>query len=132
LTAGSIWSPAQFEIMTPLTPCVAALVTVSIWPDTQPSGDDGPRYSASATSSSPVASLAPSFAWSKTAMPVCLGMKTDLNSSPGVSLPSLLVSAAPPPSAAGSSSSSPQAAAASISPTISAASIHFSFIYLSS
>ena len=124
LTAGSIWSPAQFEIMTPLTPCVPALVTVSICPETQLSGDDGPRYSAGSTWSSPAASVAPSFAWSNTAMPVCFGMKTDLNSLPGASLPSALVSAAPPPSAAGSSSSSPQPAATSANAASTAASNH--------
>src|ERR671916_2266361 len=116
--------------MIPLTPCVPALVTVSICPETQVSGDEGPRNSASSTWSSRAASLAPSFACSKTAMPVCLGMKTDLNSCPGsnVATPPAsppLVSAAPPESAgASSSSSSPQPAAASINATIKAARIH--------
>ena len=38
LAAGTIWSPELLEIMTALTPCVVALVTISIWPATLFSG----------------------------------------------------------------------------------------------
>src|ERR671919_1057855 len=116
--------------MIPLTPCVPALVTVSICPETQLSGDEGPRNSASSTWSSRAASLAPSFACSKTGSRVCWGIKTVLTSCPGsnVATPPAsppLVSAAPPESAgASSSSSSPQPAAAIINATIKAARIH--------
>ena len=81
-TAGSIWSPAQFEIMIALRPCVVALVTTSICPETQSAGEAGPRYSAVSASSSPAASFAPWFAWSKTETPVCFGRRTDVKSMP--------------------------------------------------
>src|SRR4051812_25318157 len=123
--------------MTPLAPCVAALVTVSIWLDTQLSGDDGPRNWAGSTWSSCAACLAPSFAWSKTAMPVCLGTKTDLKSFPGANFTGPL--AAPPELAAPplspdepSSSSPPQAATARTNAAIAAARTHaMRFICLS-
>ena len=81
LMDGSIWSPALLEIISALTPCVAALVTISICPATLLSAV-GPRNSASVAPSSAAASLAPSLAWSNTAMPVNLGSRIDLNSMP--------------------------------------------------
>src|SRR5919198_3689462 len=115
--------------MTPLLPCVVAFVTVSIWLDTQLSGDDGPRNCAGSTCSSCAACLAPSLAWSKTAMPVCLGMNTDLKSFPGANFTGPL--AAPSPEFAAvplpdddSLSSPPQAATAGASAAIAAARTH--------
>ncbi len=116
--------------MTPLAPWVVALVTVSIWLDTQLSGDDGPRNCAGSTCSSCAACLAPSLAWSKTAMPVCLGMNTDLKSFPGANFTGPL--AAPPPELAApplspddaSLSSPPHAATARTSAAIAAARTH--------
>ena len=42
LAAGTIWSPELLEIMIAATPCVVALVMISIWPATLFSGV-GPR-----------------------------------------------------------------------------------------
>ena len=79
--AGSIWSPALFEIMMASTPWVTALVTNSIWPVLSVHAA-GPTNSASATPSSPAASIAPSLAWSNTAMPVHFGSKMLVKSPP--------------------------------------------------
>ncbi len=84
LAAGAIWSPALLESMTALTPCVVALVMISIWPATLFSGV-GPRNSSfSGLPSSLAASWAPWWASSKGRMPRNLGSSTIFAAWPGL------------------------------------------------
>src|SRR5918999_1899981 len=133
-TAGSIWSPALFEIISAFTPCVAALVTISIWPETLLSAV-GPRNSGGSVPSSSSASGAPSFVWSKTATPVNFGSRIDLKSwpvsnmtGPPASAVSAVVSAVVSPASSPSSSSPPQAATSATRDTRRASSNQCLFI----
>src|SRR3990172_8322976 len=86
LAAGAIWSPALLEIMIASTPCVVAVVTISICPATLFSGVGPRNCRASGFLSSVAASSAPSCAWSKGRMPRNFGNNTMLTAWPGVAL----------------------------------------------
>src|SRR5262245_37639555 len=86
LAAGTIWSPALLEIIIALAPWVLALVTTSIWPATLFSAVGPVKVSASGFCSSFAASSAPSWAWSKTAMPRNLGSRIIFSGLPGSAL----------------------------------------------